>query len=409
MDILLSCYNGILTSLIIFFIVKQLVKKPISDHNALLWVLLFSVTTSILVILLPNNLLLKSSLNFLIGILLVYRLWQIDIFTSMVTFLATFTIMYVGDIFTFVGLTTLTTLTVKQYQSSYIAITIGSAVTFIIAVLCIILIKKINIDLIFRLKRRFPKFTAFAGVNIVAALSVLAFIVFLEEWINLSAGELETYLKHKYLLLISLGLIAICIAIVGIFIVINYAVINKIKLDQFVENSGIDFLSKALSRDAGMRRLESELKQNGELVIGFIDIDNLKFMNDKYGHSTGDLLIKTVTDKIKSNIRHSDFIFRYGGDEFVVIFKNCSIECSCDIIERVRSELSTIKLISDTSFKINFSVGYSSSKEYPDHSINQLIEAADEQMYNAKKLFKAQYRYEQNLSDNDPIIGGVHN
>lgn len=139
-----------------------------------------------------------------------------------------------------------------------------------------------------------------------------------------------------------------------------------------------------LAREIAMARRE---KTN--FIICYADIDNLKIINDTYGHSEGDKLITTITHSLGKVIRTTDYIFRMGGDEFMLLFPNAKLEESSNLIDRVREQLKG-QTIHD--IPIDFSYGFSQFKFNDDISVEVLIKSADDRMYEAKQARKAARR-----------------
>ena len=132
------------------------------------------------------------------------------------------------------------------------------------------------------------------------------------------------------------------------------------------------------------KNAEIAVKYNQTLSIMMIDSDNLKEINDKFGHGAGDKLIMNLAKTIEECLRTSDVICRYGGDEFVVLLPQLSKEEAQEAAERVRSA------IENTSFDMKgqriqstVSIGLAS---YPDdlQNIYDLIDKADESLYQSK-------------------------
>jgi two-component system cell cycle response regulator len=125
-------------------------------------------------------------------------------------------------------------------------------------------------------------------------------------------------------------------------------------------------------------------RQNHDLFLAILDVDNLKAMNDKYGHLAGDKLLKTVGDIIKHCIRENvDWPFRYGGDEFCVILTQVSQDQALMTSERFIQSLNEKKLP-----LIGLSIGLarflrSKDKKWTD-DIADLVKRADSALYNAK-------------------------
>ncbi|MCP5104334.1 MAG: diguanylate cyclase, partial [bacterium] len=122
-------------------------------------------------------------------------------------------------------------------------------------------------------------------------------------------------------------------------------------------------------------------REESGFVICYVDIDNLKKINDNYGHAEGDKLITTVTQFLGEVIRSTDYLFRMGGDEFMLIFPNAEIEESDSIIGRVRRQLKAQTIY---GIPIDFSYGFSQFRFDDDISVEELIKKADDRMYEAK-------------------------
>ena len=123
------------------------------------------------------------------------------------------------------------------------------------------------------------------------------------------------------------------------------------------------------------------------LVVGMLDIDHFKHLNDDYGHSVGDVTLQKVASVLQNCIRGEDRVYRYGGEEFVLIFMNATIEEAESMAERLRRALESTPF-SGSSLEpvgpITASVGLAAR---PEHGldIEALIELADQAMYQAKE------------------------
>ncbi len=146
-----------------------------------------------------------------------------------------------------------------------------------------------------------------------------------------------------------------------------------------------DTLTGALNRRSVYKVLAQQIeitKKNKEcFVLCYIDIDNLKIINDNYGHAEGDVLINTVVSSLKNMVRASDYVFRMGGDEFLIVFPKVKLQDSQKLIERIRQNLNKQKV---HDIVIDFSFGFSEYCYKNDMSPKALIEIADENMYKAK-------------------------
>jgi diguanylate cyclase (GGDEF)-like protein len=157
-------------------------------------------------------------------------------------------------------------------------------------------------------------------------------------------------------------------------LVIYFAVIN-------IQTVLYDPLTGAFSRVSYSKRLEKlnkSIKSDNYMFI-MIDLDHLKQINDTYGHASGDNAIQTMTGNILSRIDRKMSLYRYGGDEFILICKNTDIQK----IEKLLTE--SQKSCADSNNKdITFSYGMSEYRSGDD--LHCVIENADKKMYEMKHL-----------------------
>ncbi|WP_457561763.1 GGDEF domain-containing protein [Caminibacter pacificus] len=139
---------------------------------------------------------------------------------------------------------------------------------------------------------------------------------------------------------------------------------------------------KALEKDLG-EILEKGKDRNLDLVIAIVDIDNFKMVNDKYGHLVGDFVLIKLADTMKSLIRKSDKIYRYGGDEFIIVFNRSTLENAEKSIERIIYKIyrTTLKY-KENYIKITISAGITQHRA--GDTIESIIKRADEALYKAK-------------------------
>ncbi len=153
--------------------------------------------------------------------------------------------------------------------------------------------------------------------------------------------------------------------------------------------TGRDPLTRTLNRRFLPSILSREVKmatQNKiDLSIMMIDLDNFKYINDSYGHSSGDHILQQIAEIILSNSRTSDFVFRYGGEEFLVVLIEADTDCAFDNAERLRKRIESqpITLPDGTVTSVTLSIGISTFNGHPDYS--HLIETADQALYKAKQ------------------------
>ncbi len=174
------------------------------------------------------------------------------------------------------------------------------------------------------------------------------------------------------------------------------------KIDKLQEASGLKNLvyKDDVTGLFNQRRFTSDIddaiddskKSERKFSVIFIDIDHFKQVNDGHGHLVGTKLLKDVASIIKNCVRPSDFCYRYGGDEFVVLVKNCSFAESKVIGERILANISSeIFYVNDSEglqggseFKLTVSIGIACFPEDAS-SRTEIVKIADKMMYKAKQ------------------------
>ncbi len=150
-----------------------------------------------------------------------------------------------------------------------------------------------------------------------------------------------------------------------------------------------DTLTGVCNRGYGLELLQRQLKlskrDKSPLLLAYSDLDNLKDINDEFGHEEGDRVMVQVAKLFKSILREVDIITRMGGDEFLVIFLNSSLNEIPIIRKRLSKELTRLNQISKKLYKIGFSTGFSNYDPANPQPINELIRIADQMMYEEKK------------------------
>lgn len=127
--------------------------------------------------------------------------------------------------------------------------------------------------------------------------------------------------------------------------------------------------------------------------LAFVDLDNFKFVNDSLGHSAGDRLLVEVARRLKTCLRDSDTVARYGGDEFVLILGDYGgLSDTLHILNRVQEAVSAPMLLDGHEVHVNCSLGVS---VFPDDGadLEVLLRHADAAMHHAKKLGKGQFQF----------------
>lgn len=172
--------------------------------------------------------------------------------------------------------------------------------------------------------------------------------------------------------------------------------INKNEKDQIKYFSEYDVMTGVYNRRAGFEKLSQLYKNMGKencmISICFIDINGLKSVNDALGHEAGDELILSVIAGIKNNIRTNDFIARLGGDEFLIIFEGLDEIKSEEIWERIKKEYNEVNDTEERKYIISVSHGIEVFRCDSNRFIDEIVNHADEKMYNEKREIKRNLR-----------------
>lgn len=133
-------------------------------------------------------------------------------------------------------------------------------------------------------------------------------------------------------------------------------------------------------------RMKEESRQ--QFALFYLDLDMFKSVNDTYGHDVGDQLLKAVANRLVRNIRNTDYAFRIGGDEFVLVLSENVTEALCEtVMDRIKKAVSEPFGINGRKLRIKTSCGYAI---YPDHEgdISKVRILADHKMYKDKQYHK---------------------
>jgi len=143
--------------------------------------------------------------------------------------------------------------------------------------------------------------------------------------------------------------------------------------------------NRALFRDGLTQALARSERYGEKMALLFIDLDGFKRVNDRYGHETGDAVLRTAAGRIRASLRASDFAARYGGDEFTVMLP--FIESDIDaafVAEKLRISISAPLEIDGADVSVGASVGVALFPE-DGRDADTLTLRADEAMYRAKR------------------------
>ncbi|WP_027398763.1 sensor domain-containing diguanylate cyclase [Anaerovorax odorimutans] len=200
-------------------------------------------------------------------------------------------------------------------------------------------------------------------------------------------------IKSEFIVFLVIFLLA---AIFSILMTINKIAKNKIKYF-----SEYDTMTGVYNRRAGYDLLgkyyKDFIKNEGIISICFIDINGLKEVNDNIGHEAGDELILSIVNGIREFINQTDFVIRFGGDEFLIVFINKSEEQAEGIWGKINNEYNRINNNENRKYIISASHGIAEIDYDSDKSIENIINIADEKMYNEKRIIKKDLKVIKNF------------
>lgn len=141
------------------------------------------------------------------------------------------------------------------------------------------------------------------------------------------------------------------------------------------------YLNETLSRE--FHRL---LREKNSLCFAMLDLDHFKMLNDTYGHEAGDEILKHVAILLMNSVRGHDIACRFGGEEFVLVFINTTLDKIMPILEEIRKEIENAKIFFNDQLlqPITTSIGVAQAPEQG-ATIHDIVQAADMALYSAKK------------------------
>ena len=133
--------------------------------------------------------------------------------------------------------------------------------------------------------------------------------------------------------------------------------------------------------------VENAARYNNKFSLLILDIDYFKKFNDNYGHQSGDAVLKQVSFELKKNVRSSDIVCRYGGEEISIILPNTEFDEACKIANKLCSIISSkeFQLANGKTSNVTVSIGVSTYGDSDGVDSSSIIDSADKRLYNAKQ------------------------
>jgi diguanylate cyclase (GGDEF)-like protein len=156
--------------------------------------------------------------------------------------------------------------------------------------------------------------------------------------------------------------------------------LTKLKTKAFFEEESKVYLNMVRNLNAGKRRQWFGFKN---LSFLFFDVDHFKKINDTYGHSMGDVVLKKIAQTIKKSVRIGDTVARWGGEEIVAILLGADLNYAKTKAEDIRKKIEELVFEKTPELKVTISVGVVSSES--SSNFGDLINKADEALYQSKQ------------------------
>ena len=143
------------------------------------------------------------------------------------------------------------------------------------------------------------------------------------------------------------------------------------------------------------REIELSRRKETKFCILMLDIDYFKHVNDQHGHDAGDRVLQNIAGLLINQVRASDFVFRYGGEEFLIVLAEVDADQTENVAEKIRSRVEAIHipLANNDSTQVTLSIGIAAFDGHPDYQ--RLIDRADKALYAAKRAGRNRWLWAQ--------------
>jgi diguanylate cyclase (GGDEF)-like protein len=184
---------------------------------------------------------------------------------------------------------------------------------------------------------------------------------------------------------------------IGLMVMQLYSLNEKINVDHMTGLYNRKYLDGYVEDILQMGRLNYSSKSKKKFAALMLDIDNFKKINDTLGHVEGDNAIKTAAEILNRSVRKGDFVSRYGGDEFLIILNQCSMNTPRRVIGRIKDNTQRYNEEHELPYKLEFSVGYKVFSNMTGLTAKEIFSSIDELMYKNKhsKAFVVDERQEE--------------
>lgn len=182
----------------------------------------------------------------------------------------------------------------------------------------------------------------------------------------------------------------------GVFLIVLFILFRmKAAFEREKALSSVDSLTGAVNsrvfRELSNSEIDRSSRYGSLFTAAYIDLDNFKEVNDRFGHSAGDDLLRSVTEMLRKNMRATDIVARVGGDEFAILLPETGAESAGMALEKIRTLVADS--LREKGWPVTLSIGAVTFLSPPD-SVDSMIRQVDELMYSAKSGGKNRIRHE---------------
>lgn len=188
--------------------------------------------------------------------------------------------------------------------------------------------------------------------------------------------------SYLHLMLINLWFISISgLLVAGAY----YDRKKQVKMKWLAQHDALTNLSnRSVLKNETRYALRDMRRMNQGVCLLFVDIDHLKPVNDQLGHQAGDQLLVSISLLLESHTRNSDIVARWGGDEFVILLRNCELDKANIIANKILSGAHDLSFTSNSKlYRVSMSIGVASAEA--NSKLDDLIKIADNACYKAKQ------------------------
>lgn len=217
----------------------------------------------------------------------------------------------------------------------------------------------------------------------------LRYVPELEWYLVVEKNEQDATADVRQTLFVNL---ALCVLIVGLVLWVTHGIIRRYRQD-IEQLSTIDRLTGLPNRSAfdglASRYMSDAKRRQQPLALLMLDVDFFKQVNDRYGHLAGDMALQMVADQLKACRRGADFVCRWGGEEFLMLLKDCSASDAQIIAEQIRVRIAAqVVQFDGHAFSVTISSGVAAVRA--NESLERWLSRTDQYLYKAKRLGRDQ-------------------